>query len=344
VEQHKVTIGLILLRNEHYLKLSLGSLAAQDYPNLEILVRDQSPNGEAYDYVQKEMPEVFAKITLSKGENLMHSGGHNALIRKMTGEWYFCASNDMWYPKDFVSKMVTELQKPEYSTFGSASPKLLRWDFKFAENDLEASKTKAIDSVGLGLTKCHKFIDVGQGEEDKGQYDSRTSIFGTSAAAGLYRKSALEDVAWTNHVARERNVASGKVEKEYFDETLHYKNDVDLAYRLQWAGHKCLFIPLAQVWHDRQASGHSAKSAWAKGNSYFGQLVTVSKNWSPDFSWPVKLLTGLRQAALWVYAFILDRPLLQQRAEVEKVAPLIEAKRKAMLRRIKVEEVERFMK
>jgi len=329
----KVTIGVVLLKGERYLKLGLTSLLAQDYPNLEILVRDQSPNGEAYDYVQKEMPEVFAKLSIDKGPNLMHSGGHNALIRKMTGDWYFCASNDMWYPPDFISKAMAELQKPENASVGSASPKLLRWDFAKAEGDLEASKTRLIDSVGLGISKTHKFTDIGQGEEDQGQYDRRTLIFGTSAAAGFYRKSALDDVAWT----------SDKGKKEYFDGTLHHKDDADLAYRLQWAGHKCLYLPSTNVWHDRQASSQSEKSAWVKENSYFGQLVTVRKNWSPDFSWPVKILTGLRQAALWAYAFAVDYPLFHQRFEVEKITSLIEAKRKAMPRRVKAGEIEKLL-
>jgi len=333
VNQPLVTIGVVLCKNEHYLKLSLGSLAAQDYPNLEILVRDQSPNGEAYDFVQREIPEIFTKIQLSKGENKFHSGGHNALIRQMKGEWYFSASNDMWYPPDLVSKMMATLTKPEHADVGSASPKLLRWDFSKAETDLEASKTRFIDSVGLGLTKSHKSFDVGEGEEDKGQYDQRTLIFGASASAAFYRKTVLDDVAWMNE----------KGEKEYFDETLHYKNDVDLAYRLQWAGHQCLYVPSAQLWHDRQVSSRSEKSAWVKGNSYLGQLVVLRKNWSPEFTWMVKLQTGLRQAALWVYAFLLDRPLLKQRAEVKKLAPLIEAKRKAMVRRVGAEEIERGM-
>ncbi len=329
----KVTIGLILRGNLHYLKLSLGSLVAQDYPNLEILVRDQSDHGEAYEYLQNEMPDVFAKLNIEKAPNVMHSGGHNALIRKMTGDWCFCASNDMWYPPDFISKAMAELEKPENKEVGSASPKLMRWDFKVAESDLESSKTHFLDSVGIGLGPCHKFTDKGQGQEDKGQYDHRTLIFGASAAAGFYKKSALDDVAWTND----------KGEREYFDETIHYKNDAELAYRLQWAGHKCLFIPSSKVWHDRQASTQSGKSVWTKQNSYFGQLVTVRKNWSPDFSLIVKLMTGLRQAALWAYAFLLDRSLLKARADYQKLIPLIDQKRAAMPRRVKAEEIERLM-
>src|SRR5690242_20286147 len=126
----KVTIGLILFKGEKYLSQSLPTLADQDYPNLEFLWRDQSPNGEALEYVQKNLPAITQKISIEKGENLMHSGGHNVLMRKMSGEYYFCCSYDMLYSPDFVSKIVAELEKSENKKYGSATCKIMRWDFR----------------------------------------------------------------------------------------------------------------------------------------------------------------------------------------------------------------------
>ncbi|MBI5421674.1 hypothetical protein HZA44_00885, partial [Candidatus Peregrinibacteria bacterium] len=61
-----VTIGLVLFKAEHYLKLCLGSLLAQDYPNVEILIRDQSPNGEAYDYIVSALKIVLRTRDLKR--------------------------------------------------------------------------------------------------------------------------------------------------------------------------------------------------------------------------------------------------------------------------------------
>ena len=62
----KVSIGVVLHEISDYLRWSLPSLISQDYPDLEILIRDQSPKGEVSEWIQKELPEVFAKIRIDK--------------------------------------------------------------------------------------------------------------------------------------------------------------------------------------------------------------------------------------------------------------------------------------
>ncbi len=330
--QPKVTVGVILFTGcEKYLPESLPSLVAQDYPNLEFFFRDQSPNGEVYDYVKENLPQIFneTNVRVQKGENKMHSGGHNALIAQMTGDYYVCASNDMSYPADFVSKVVAELEKPENRKYGSATVKLLQWDFGKQE------KTNRLDSCGIGVKRAHHFFDIGQGEEDKGQYDHLKSIFGGSGALVVLRKKALEDVRYKN---------------ELFDELIHYKNDVDLAYRLEWAGHPCLFIPGVRVWHDRQVSGKDGmiksrqeKSLWAKENSYFGHLVVLRKNHSTGFSWGTRLRTWLYNIAKFFYILFLEPRLLKQHFIIRRHRDELRAKRRAMKRVAKPSDIESFM-
>ena len=340
----KVTIGLILFKGEKYLRHSLPSLIDQDYKNIEFLFRDQSPNGEVYEYIKRELPDIAKKVRLEKGGNLWHSGGHNALIRKMIrhgGDYYFCCSNDMLYPKDFVSKAVEVMEKRENKRFGSATCKLMRWNF---EEDL---KTDVIDSFGIGITKGHYFFDIGQSETNQSPYLSDLEIFGPSGALAIYRKEALEDIAFTNE----------KGEKEYFDELLHYKNDVDLAYRLQWAGYPCLFIPQVTVYHDRQVGltyrgnhtivnkivSHAHKSKWAKGNSFFGHLVTLEKNFTKEFSWGVRLKTWISRLLRVIYTVFLDANLLKQYRLMGKLKHEINSKQKAITKRVSPARIEKLM-
>ncbi len=328
----RVTVGVILFTGcEKYLSESLTSLAAQDYPNIEFFFRDQSPNGEIYKYIKENLPQLFeqANVHFQKGENVMHSGGQNALIRQMTGDYYVCASNDMSYPADFVSKVVTELEKQENRNFGSATVKLMQWDYE------KGLKTNQIDSCGIALQRTHHFFDRGQGEEDKGQYDHLHSIFGGSGALVILRKSALGDIRYQN---------------EYFDELIHYKNDVDLAYRLQWAGHPCLLIPTVCVWHDRQVGveenmieSRRTRSGWTKENSFFGHLVVLRKNFDQRFSFRTRLSTWLYNAAKVAYILLRESALLKQFAEVRKHAEEIEAKTKAMKRVASPETIESLM-
>jgi len=344
----KVTVGVVLHNVNPHLKDCLTSLIDQDYPNIEFLMRDQSPKGEAYEFIKKELPEVYDMTQIEKGENLWHSGGHNALINKMSGDYYFCCSNDMLYPPHFVTNMVKELEKAEHKKFGSATCKLMVWDFVLRNPDYPGiDKATTIDSCGLGLKKSHYFYDIGQGEEDIQQYDHKKYIFGASGALAVYRKEALKDIVYNDSVGG----------NEYFDSLLHYKNDVDLAYRLQWAGWPCLFIPEVKVYHDRQVTNLSKsklailkslkarknKPKWVKENSFFGQQVVMLKNFSKKFPFSVRLLSSLHQMGTMLYTLIFEPYLLKQFRLIRKHEKEILAKRDAEKRNVSPKVIEKFM-
>jgi GT2 family glycosyltransferase len=103
-KQKKVTVGVILFGTK-YLEDSLKSLVNQDYENTEYIFKDQEDSvHSAYEYIKNNLPDVFQKAKIIKGKNLYHSGGHNEIINQMSGDYYFCCSNDMLYPKNFISK------------------------------------------------------------------------------------------------------------------------------------------------------------------------------------------------------------------------------------------------
>ena len=263
-------------------------------------MRDQSPAGEAGKYLRAELPELVAdpRVVLTAGDNLLHSGGHNALIRAMTGELYLCASVDMRYDARLLTELVAALRaRPDFAV---ACPKLLQWDL--AHN----RRTQRLDSCGIVAQSCHHFADCGQGERDAGQHDEREWIWGASGALFLARRSALDAVA------------AGSP-PQYFDELLHYKNDVDLAYRLNWAGQKTLFVPTALAWHDRQLAARSGgvlrnrnhKSRWERENSWFGQIVVLRKNLH-GLGWRTRWATHWYLARAAVFAAVFEPWLLRQ--------------------------------
>lgn len=330
----KVTIGVILYKNLKYLKYSLGSLLNQDYPNIELLVRDQSPGGEAYEFIKSELPQLFDQLLIEKGVNKGHSGGHNELIRKSTGSYYLCASNDMWYPTHLTSSFVTELEKSENQKFGSATGKLMYWDFEKVDHEgIEKSFTNQIDSCGISLKSTHHFFDLGQGEADKGQYDHKRTIFGPSGALAIYRKNALESVKYQG------------ASDEYFDELLHYKNDVDLAYRLQWANQKSLLLPEIKAYHHRQLSKQTRRKASkeARGNSFFGQQLVLLKNFDSKYSKKVRIKTQLRQWATLGYASLVEPSLIKQFSKLKANEKEIDLKIQSIERKTSAKEIEKLM-
>lgn len=340
----KVTVGVIVFKETKYLPWSLTSLLDQDYPEVEYIIRDHSPNGEVFHWLKENHPEIFQKAKISIEDNgAMHSGGHNAMIRQMLEagrEVYFCVSNDMLYPKDFVSKIIQTMREEKTHV---ATCKLMRWDFeKTQAGDLEASKTDYVDSFGIGLTKGHQFFDQGQGILEK-DFHFDHKILGPSGAVAVFDQAALESIAYKNK--------QGKI--EYFDENLYYKNDCDLSYRLSWAGFKCSVADV-KVYHDRQLGEkskgvipklkeHHQKVAWAKESSLFGHLVALKKNFDPTFSFSVKLRTGLSQLVRYLYTLFFTPKMLHTYKKVGLIQAGIDHRKKQMKKTVSAREIEMLM-
>lgn len=336
-----VTVGVLLYKDEKYLAYSLSSLLDQDYENIEFVFRDQSPNAEVYNYLKEAHPDFFEKAKITTGQNLMHSGGHNAIIREMKGEYYFCVSNDMLYPKDFVRNMIEAMQKAKAKVAGC---KLMQWHYEsILKRDVEGSKTTKIDSLGIGITKSHHFYDIGQGMEEKG-VKTPTKLLGPSAALAVYHKDALKAIGYKN--------TQGLI--EYFDENLHYKNDVDLAYRLSWSGFHCLIVDSVKVYHDRQVGekgsnqlarlkAHHGKAEWARDSSLKGHLITVGKNCDRNFSLSVRFLTHLNNLLRFLYTLFFAPKMLRVYKEIHAMKKEIERRRKAIHKKVSPAKIEALM-
>jgi GT2 family glycosyltransferase len=322
--QPKVTIGLVLFGSS-YLTESLPSLLAQDYPNLEFIFRDHSPSGATKKFIEENLPEVAAKAQIEVGENLFHSGGMNALINASTGKYFVAASTDMLYSPDLISKAIAKLEKPENKQFGFAAPKLRKWDAAWNE------KTRFLDSVGIGITYSHHFYDIGSGEMDNGQFDNLQEVFGASGALVIFRREALDDIA---------------LKREYFEEYLHFKNDVEISYRLQWAGWKCLPLKDCIAWHSRGLSREKQREKRSKleiENSFFGHRATILKNFSPDFSLRTKVTTHLRNFFTLIYSAIFETSSLLQLRKLRELKPTLIARGRLSPHRIAASEIEKYM-
>jgi len=340
----KVTVGLLTCNSEGYVAPCLDSLLSQDYENLEIFVLDNASQDDSTEVLKSQYPDVRL---LESEENLGFGKGHNRILNSTDGEFYACLNADMIFEPNFISSLVkAATEKPVY---GSAGGKLKRWDFKgYLENSgevREMGKTNFIDSVGIRMLKNHRFEDIGQGEVDYGQYDDTKNVFGISGAAVLYRRKALEDVAFTN--------AEGN--KEYFDEAMFmYKEDIDLAYRMQWAGWKCRYTPGAVAYHDRTVKTIGAstweiiknrnnKSSKINQMSYLNHKILLQKNYVDDFSLGVKSSTNWYNFKMFMYLSLFEQETLGQWWKLFKLRKKIRAQRETMPRRVSQSEIEKLM-
>lgn len=337
----RVTAGLVVRNSEKYIIPSLESLQAQDYENTEVIVFDNNSTDETARIIREKFPEV--KIIESE-KNIGFARGHNTILAESEGDFYACLNIDMMFDQNFISELVKSLE--EKPVYGAAGGKIKFWDFSVYEKGSSSlGKTNFIDTVGLKILKSHRFEDIGQGEMDYGQFDKSREIFGVSGAAVMYRRKSLEDVSFINE----------QEEKEYFDESMFmYKEDVDLAYRLQWAGWKTNYAPQAIAYHDRTISfrGKNAlemiknrikKPKEVNRRSYLNHRVLLQKNFSKAFSSDIKNATSWYNLKVFFYILIFETELLGVWWNIFKMRGRIQKWRKKMPRRVTEKDIERLM-
>lgn len=244
----------------------------------------------------------------SDGRNLGFGRAYNILIESALrdGAEYFLVINpDTILEPAAIRELVTALDGE--GSLASVSPKILRWDFA------GRSKTQIIDSCGLILKPGLNFSDLGQGQEDKGQFD-RTEILAPTGAAGLFRLSALKNIA-------ERHGQSAP--SQYFDERFFmYKEDCDLAYRLFVAGYKSRLVVTSLIYHDRTAaaSGQNLgqilqdrrrKSRLIRAWSFRNQHLLFVKHWSKQ-NIESKVSIIFRILLMFIFSLILEQFLLKE--------------------------------
>ncbi|MBU3091662.1 glycosyltransferase family 2 protein [Clostridium sp. CM028] len=261
-----VSVVVINWNNKSYIKRCIDSIIRQTFKNIELIFIDNNSSDDSYEYFCKEYPnENFIKVNNDK--NLGYSGAANQGINMAHGEYVMIINPDIVMESDFVEKLYIFTVRDE--EIAAVSGKLLKYDFK---ND---KKLNYIDSAGIEMFRSRRCIDRGQNQEDIGQYDTTEQIFGVCGAAPFYRKSALEKV---------------RIENEYFDEDFFaYKEDIDLSWRFNLAGLKCMYYPKAIAYHGRgfgkgengiknYINARKKQSKFIRGLSFRNQYLMILKN------------------------------------------------------------------
>jgi len=332
-----VTIGILSFKDKKYLEKGLPSLLEQNYPNFEILICDnnEDPQEEIRKWINDEFPNI--KV-LNAGGNIGFGRGHNYLISQShpDSQYYLCFNSDMYAAPDFVSKLVEKIKKDD--KIGAVTGKLLKWS-TFPEAPSTEEGGAKIDTTGLLAYASHYFAERGHGEPDQGQYDSAGEIWGASGAAVMFRMEALQDIKQS--------------ENEFFDKNFFmYKEDIDLSYRLRWAGWKIFYTPQAISWHDRTAQDPGGiienikkrkdRAPYIKENSFLNHLQLLYKNWSPDYSLKTKFKTAIFLLKYFLYLAIFDRKVLAKYQTFRQLKPSIIATKSSMPRRITAKEMEKW--
>ena len=97
--------------------------------------------------------------------------------------------------------------------------------------------------------------------KDAGQYNRRVYVFSACGGSAAYRRSMLDEI--------------GLLDEDFFFSF----EDIDLAWRAQLAGWRCVFAPEAIVYHKLKASGGGKTASYYDGRN---RIFTLAKNYPKD--------------------------------------------------------------
>jgi GT2 family glycosyltransferase len=334
----RVSINVVVCNEKRFLKDFLDSIAVQTFRDFSVLIIDNGSDDGVEEFLRSGYPDV---TLLRNARNLGFSTAHNRGIRYALDHWgddlsdrfVLVANPDTIWSPCFLEEVVrTALANP---LAGSVGGKLLRAYGENLNDELfeETVLSQRFDSTGLSPRRNCTFVDRGAGEMDRGQYDSEEKVFGLSGALVLYRAEALEDA---------------RIGNEFFDEDFYlYKEDVDLAWRLQNLGWDAVYAPSALAHHYRGMYSPERIGVWGRITNR-RKKSTVRSYYSTRNHW-LMLLKNLRIIeaflfGLWIIphelgrlAFVLFFEASSRKAvfDVFVLAPSILRKRYKTLARAK---------
>ncbi len=233
----RVLVSIVSYNSGHYLGACLQSLRRQAFRDFAVHLWDNASSDDSPEIAAAHGDVLEASHFSTR--NLGFCAAHNRIIRETGSDYVLVLNPDVVLEAAFIGTLVRELDHDTRA--GSATGKLWRWPNDSPDplaQGTPGSSGRVLDSTGIYFTRNQRHLDRGAGETDRGQYERGEYVFGASGAAAFYRRRMLDEIA-----------ADG----EYFDESFFaYREDADLAWRAQWLGWSCRFVPAAHAFHVRR--------------------------------------------------------------------------------------------
>lgn len=219
----------------------MGALHRQTFTDFEVIFADDASTDDSVAFVEANYPAVRLVVN-RRNEGFARTC--NIAADAAYGRFLVLLNNDTEPDQEFLAELAQAVcAYPEATMFAG---KLLLFDER---NRLHTTG----DLMGAdGIPR-----NRGVWEEDRGQYDQSSQVFGPCGGAAAYRKDLWRQLGG-------------------FDEDLWmYLEDADFAFRARLMGSQARFVPAARVYHHLSATGGGVMASYYVGRN---TIWLVAKN------------------------------------------------------------------
>ncbi len=247
----KASIVLPNLNGAGWLEGSIESLYAQTEQAFELILIDNGSSDESLETARHYAREKANCTLVENGENTGFSKAVNAGIRMAKAPYILLFNNDAFARPDMLQKLLEGMQ---------ASPRV----FAVQSLMLRHLEPEKADDCGDFVSLFGWAYKRGDGLLAQ-RYTKAGRVFSACGGASLYKKDVLEEI--------------GLFEEHFFA----YLEDVDISWRANNLGYRCLYQPAAVCTHicgatTRGSGGGSQYNAFKSIQSGRNSLLLPYKN------------------------------------------------------------------
>ncbi|MCY3720348.1 MAG: glycosyltransferase family 2 protein [Anaerolineaceae bacterium] len=239
-----------------FLPTCLDSLARQSWPALETIAVDNASSDNSRDLLRRDYPSVqLVELPQNNG----FTGACNAGLRVARGELVALLNNDTEVHPEWAFEVVAAFRR--HPQAGSVASKMLLFD-----------RRDHLHTAGDCFSLDGRASNRGVWQRDRGQFEREEYVFSACGGAAVYRRCMLDQI--------------GLLDDDFFFSC----EDVDLGWRAQLAGWRCVYTPRAVVYHHLSATGGGVTASYYDGRNL---IYLLAKNYPSDL-WRIYGLKVLR--------------------------------------------------
>jgi len=225
----------------------LDSLRRQSYAEREVIVVDNASTDGSRELLAREYADVRV---LALPSNQGFAGACNAGIRASRSQFVALLNSDTEADEHWLAEAVAVLER--HPEAGMIAGKMRLFDRR--DRLHTAGDFYRLDGVPGNR---------GVWQRDEGQFDCEEYVFSANGGSALYRRAMLDEI--------------GLLDDDFFFSC----EDVDLGWRAQLAGWKCVYAPKAIVYHKLAATGGGPTASFYDGRN---AIWVIAKNY-PGALW-----------------------------------------------------------